>query len=170
MRDVYDSIREASGSGASATTLGGGGVMIKDRQVVARRWHLTSGLDGAVADGAVVPLARWLELKAAGGDVSALGASLDNDENPNVLRPYLGELAVIALRFPAWRDGRAYSQARKLRYLWGFKGVILAHGDVLRDQILWMSRVGFDALHLRDDQDPVASLRAFSLYTEFYQY
>ena len=171
MRDVYDSIREPSGSGSSNGTAVCGGVMIKDRQVVPRRWTITSGADGGGATaGAVVPLARWLELKASGGDVGDLGVSIENDENPAVLKPYLAELSVIALRFPTWRDGRAYSQARKLRYLWGFKGVILAHGDVLRDQILWMSRVGFDALHMRADQDPVASLRAFSLYTEFYQY
>jgi len=169
MRDVYDSIREASGAGGGDTTVSGGGVMIKDRQVVPRRWTVVNGDDGAQA-GTVVPLAKWLELKASGSDVSEIGVSIENDENPNVLKPYLAELSLIALRFPAWKDGRAYSQARKLRYLWGFKGVILAHGDVCRDQILWMSRVGFDALHMRDDQDPVSSLRAFSLYTEFYQY
>lgn len=170
MRDIYDSIREASGSGSSHGTTMGGGVMIRDRQVVPRRWTISSGEGDALPAGSVVPLARWLELKASGGEVSELGVSIENDENPAMLKSHLGELTVIALRFPTWRDGRAYSQARKLRYLWGFKGVILAHGDVLRDQILWMSRVGFDALHLRADQDPVASLRAFSLYTEFYQY
>jgi len=167
MRDIYDSIREPAGSGG--TSLAQGGVMIKDRQVMPRRWTFSDGSEGAKA-GMVVPLAKWLELKAAGVDVSEIGASLENDQSPALLKPHLDELSVVALRFPSWRDGRAYSQARKLRYLWGFRGVILAHGDVLRDQVLWMSRVGFDALHMRDDQDPVASLRAFSLYTSFYQY
>ncbi len=166
MRDVYDSIRDPSSAGGTAVEPQA--VMIRDRAVVARRWAVTDGSDAKADD--VVPFAKWLELKASGVDVSAIGASLGSDENPAVLRPYLGELSVIALRFPTWKDGRAYSQARKLRYLWGFKGVLLAHGDVLRDQLLWMSRVGFDAFHMRDDQDPRASLRAFALYTSYYQY
>lgn len=166
MRDVYDSIRDPSSAGGTAVEPQA--VMIKDRAVVARRWTVTDGSEPKADD--IVPLVKWLELKASGVDVSAIGASIDSDANPAVLRPYLGELSVIALRFPAWKDGRAYSQARKLRYLWGFKGVLLAHGDVLRDQLLWMSRVGFDAFHMRDDQDVSASLRAFALYTSFYQY
>lgn len=169
MRELFDSIREPSGSGADSSA---SGVMIKDRQVMPRRWTVVpaDAPEGAIAPGAIVPLAKWLELKASGADVAEIGASLGSDENPAVLRPYLADLPVIALGFPSWRDGRAYSQARKIRYFWGFRGVLLAHGDVLRDQILWMSRVGFDALHLRADQDPVASLRAFSLYSSFYQY
>ena len=164
MRELYDSIREPSGSGG--TRVRAEGVMIKDRQVVPRRWSLSD----EARPGHIVAFAKWLELKASGAELAEVGVALANDENPAVLKPYLAELPVVALAFPSWRDGRAYSQARKLRYLWGFRGSILAHGDVLRDQILWMSRVGFDALHLREDQDPVASLRAFSLYTTFYQY
>jgi len=167
MPEYLDSIREPSGSGASALAER---VMIKDRQVVPRRWSVVSDAAAPIGPGAIVPLARWLELKASGADVSEVGASIGSDEDPAVLRPHLEELAVIGLSFPTWKDGRAYSQARKLRHFWGYRGVLLAHGDVLRDQILWMSRVGFDALHLRADQDAHASLRAFSLYTAFYQY
>lgn len=169
MREIFDAIREPSGSGADHSA---SGVMIKDRQVVPRRWTIVAAdaPPGAIAPGAIVPLARWLELKASGVDVAEIGASIESDESPALLKAHLDELPVIGLRFPSWRDGRAYSQARKLRHFWGYRGVLLAHGDVLRDQILWMSRVGFDALHLRADQDAVASLRAFSLYTAFYQY
>jgi uncharacterized protein (DUF934 family) len=165
MRDVHDVIRESAGSGSA---LSASGVMIHDRRVVPRRWTLSDG--GAATPGTIVPFSRWLELDAAGHDLSEVGAALENDHSPAVLKPYLARLPVVALRFPTWKDGRAYSQARKLRYLWGYRGTILAHGDVLRDQILWMSRVGFDALHLREDQDPLASLAAFSLYSAFYQY
>lgn len=166
MAEVFDFLRESSGSGGSAVAARG--VMIKDRQVMPRRWTLTDGK--TPRPDTIVPWRRWLELEAAGVDVSQIGVSLANDERPSVLKPYLDRICAIALHFPAWKDGRAYTQARKLRYLWGYRGVILAHGDVLRDQLLWMSRVGFDAMHMREDQDPVASLQAFSLYTSFYQY
>lgn len=167
MREYMDAIREPSGSGAGESA---GPVMIKDRQIAPRRWSVIADPLAPVGAGAIVPLTRWLELKASGTDVSEIGACIESHEDPAVLRPHLAELPIIALRFPTWKDGRAYSQARKLRHFWGYRGVLLAHGDVLRDQILWMSRVGFDALHLRDDQDVKASLRAFSLYTSFYQY
>ena len=131
----------------------------------------------AIADDAEIPsegalllgFERWQAERAAlaGRDV---GVRLPNTLDVTPHGSELAQLPLIACEFPSFADGRAYSQARKLRYLWGFTGVILAHGDVCRDQILWMSRVGFDALHMREDQDPVASLRAFSLYTEFYQY
>lgn len=168
MHDVYDVVRESAGAGAARPRVSASGVMIEDRQVVARRWTLGDGAEAT--PGTIVPLSRWLELRAAGSDLSEVGVALENDVSPAVLKPYLSELPVIALAFPHWKDGRAYSQARKLRYLWGYRGTLLAHGDVLRDQILWMSRVGFDALHLREDQDPVAALSAFALYTAFYQY
>jgi uncharacterized protein (DUF934 family) len=164
----FEAIRDPSGAGAAQQPTAAS-VMIKDRQVAPRRWTLVDG-EGAVGPGAIVPLAKWQALEAAGADLGGVGIALDSDADAAVLKPYLAKVQVIALRFPSWKDGRAYSQARKLRHLWGYSGVLLAHGDVLRDQILWMSRVGFDALHLRDDQDPVASLRAFSLYTSFYQY
>jgi len=128
--------------------VGAATVMIRDRQIAPRRW--TFAVDGAAPD-TIVPFPRWVELKASGADLGNVGVSISNDESPASLKPYLGELTVIALHFPSWSDGRAYSQARKLRHHWGYRGVLLAHGDVLRDQILWMSRVGFDALYLRDD-------------------
>lgn len=173
MRDVlgagfFEAIREPTGAGATVVPTAAS-VMIKDRKLAPRRWTVVDG-EGPLGAGAIIPLAKWQALEAAGVDVSELGIALDSDADAALVKPYLARVPVIALRFPSWKDGRAYSQARKLRHLWGYRGVLLAHGDVLRDQILWMSRVGFDALHLRDDQDPHGSLRAFSLYTSFYQY
>lgn len=164
MRDVMQQVIEASGAGArlgDATA-----VMIHDKRVVPRRWRLG---DEAGA-GAILPHARWRELDGQGVDLSGVGVSIENHEDARVVRDLLERVPVIALAFPSWRDGRAYSQARKIRYLWGYRGVLLAHGEVLRDQLLWMSRCGVDAFHLREDQDPVASLAAFSLYSAFYQY
>ena len=51
--------------------------------------------------------------------------------------------SVIELSFPSYKDGRAFSQARALREL-GYKGVLRATGDVLRDQFLFMVRCGFN--------------------------
>jgi uncharacterized protein (DUF934 family) len=159
MRELLDAIREPSGAGK-------GPVMILDKRIVARRYELTE----TARPGAVIPYASWLDLGAKGEDLTLVGVSFPNDKDVAELVPHLASLPVIALSFPTYRDGRAYSQARKLSHLFGFRGTLLAVGDVLRDQLLYMSRVGFNAFHLRDDQDPVAALRAFSLFTSFYQY
>jgi uncharacterized protein (DUF934 family) len=57
-----------------------------------------------------------------------------------------GSLSAVALNFPKFTDGRAYSGAALLRTRYGFKGEIRAIGDVLRDQFFFMQRCGFDAI------------------------
>ena len=61
----------------------------------------------------------------------SLGVSWPNDRRVAELEPWLGHLALIALNFPKFRDGRAYSQARLLRETYGFRGTLRATGDVL---------------------------------------
>ena len=61
-----------------------------------------------------------------------------------------GDVEVIILEFPQFKDGRAYSQARLLRERHGFKGEIRARGDVLRDQLLFMARCGFDGFEINN--------------------
>lgn len=140
--------------------------MILNKQLVPRRFALTD----TPAPGAVVPWATWLAAKERGDAIDGVGVLFPNDKDINELAPHLDHVPVVALSFPRFGDGRAYSQARRLTYLLGYKGTVLAIGDVLRDQILYMSRVGFNAFYLREDQDPAATLRAFTLYSAYYQY
>ncbi|MFO0749866.1 MAG: DUF934 domain-containing protein [Myxococcota bacterium] len=163
-----DLVRELGSS--NARTVAADQVMLSDRQVVARAWRVVSDADAPAEPGTIVPLARWLELKAAGADVTNVGAIIAPDADIAAIRPHLDAVPVLGIHFPRFGDGRGYSHARRLRHLWGYRGRLLAFGDVLRDQLVWMWRVGIDQFHLRADQDPVASLRSFSLYTEFYQY
>ena len=75
---------------------------------------------------------------------------------------------VIELEFPAFTDGRAYSQAWALRRR-GFTGEIRAVGAVLIDQLLLMQRSGFSSAVLRDDQNPAHAQRQFDRFAAFYQ-
>ncbi len=77
-----------------------------------------------------------------------VGVRLASDEPPELIARDLGHLAVVALEFPAFRDGRAYSYARLLREKYGYAGEIRAVGEVLLEQLHFMVRVGFDALEL----------------------
>jgi len=73
------------------------------------------------------------------------GVIWPNDRKIAELAPYLDWIALVALVFPTFRDGRAYSQARLLRERYQFRGELRATGQVLRDQLLFLQRAGFDA-------------------------
>jgi uncharacterized protein (DUF934 family) len=72
-------------------------------------------------------------------------------QNPEVLKDDLANIDAIALEFPIFRDGRAFSWARMLRERYGYKGEIRAVGHFLYDQLAFMMRVGFDAFDVRQD-------------------
>jgi len=90
-----------------------------------------------------------------------------NDADPRTLA--LDGVDRIDLHFPKFTDGRAFSQAFLLRRRLGFKGEILATGDVLVDQLQQMARSGFSAAVLRADQDLGVAQQQLARYETFYQ-
>jgi uncharacterized protein (DUF934 family) len=122
-------------------------------------------------DGAVlISAARFL------GDPDVLsrrsaktGVIWPNNRDLDELVPYLDRLAVVALVFPSFRDGRAYSQARLLRERHGFRGELRATGQVLRDQFMFMLRAGFDAFEVKKESDAEAFSNTAKRYSVFYQ-
>ena len=78
------------------------------------------------------------------------GVIWPNNRDVDDLVPYLDRLAVVALVFPSFRDGRAYSQARLLRERFHYRGELRATGQVLRDQFVFMLRAGFDAFEVQE--------------------
>ena len=117
-----------------------------------------------------IPAARFLEdpeavLKRAG----KVGVIWPNNRDLDDLVPYLDRLAAVALVFPSFRDGRAYSQARLLRERHGYDGEMRATGQVLRDQFVFMSRAGFDAFEVKKDADADAFAETVKRYSVFYQ-
>jgi len=81
----------------------------------------------------------------------------------------LGHLALVALKFPKFRDGRAYSQARLLRETYRFRGTLRATGDVLRDQFHFLIRAGFDSFEVKKPADAHAFAEAANRYSVVYQ-
>ncbi len=75
----------------------------------------------------------------------------------------------IALRFPKWTDGRAYSQARLLRSRLRFEGELWATGDVVVDMLPLLQRSGFSAAQLREGQNFDAANRALGFFEGHYQ-
>ena len=98
-----------------------------------------------------------------------LGVRLESADDPAVLANDLQRLALVAITFPKFTDGRGYSIARLLRERYGYHGEIRAVGDVLRDQIFFMLRSGFDAFVLKDGASIADALSAYADFTEAYQ-
>jgi uncharacterized protein (DUF934 family) len=101
--------------------------------------------------------------------VPRTGVSVPNDVDIETLEADLPRLALIALQFPKWTDGRAYSQARLLRARYRFGGEVRATGEVLVDMLPLLARTGFDAVALRPDQNREAAERALRLVPVHYQ-
>jgi uncharacterized protein (DUF934 family) len=97
------------------------------------------------------------------------GVIWPNSRAVDDLVPHLGRLAAVALVFPTFRDGRAYSQARLLRERHGYDGELRATGQVLRDQFVFMSRAGFDAFEVKKEADADAFAETMKRYSVFYQ-
>ena len=98
---------------------------------------------GAVAVGKARFLAESQTLRARNG---AIGVVLNPGDDLDGVAEHLDRLTLVALRFTKYSDGRPYSVARLLRDRHGYKGELRAIGDVLRDQIVFLMRAGFDAL------------------------
>jgi uncharacterized protein (DUF934 family) len=128
--------------------------------------------DAAIPDhGAVlVPAARLL---ADAGEfalrASQTGVLWPNDRDVSELAPYLDRLALVALVFPNFKDGRAYSQARLLRERHNFRGELRATGQILRDQFLFLHRAGFDSFEVSKPADAAAFVDTIARYSVFYQ-
>ena len=81
----------------------------------------------------------------------------------------MGKFSVIAVDFPKFADGRGYSIAYNLRARLGYVGELRAIGDVLRDQLFYMQRVGFDAFSPRPDKNIHDALKGLTDFSETYQ-
>jgi uncharacterized protein (DUF934 family) len=145
--------------------------LLRDGRLVADPFVDAAALETVPATGPViVSLAQWQAhrdaLLARG---SPVGVRLKSDQHPEALAADLGRLAVVAVEFPKFRDGRGYTYARLLRERYGFRGELRAVGDVLQEQLTFMRRCGFDAFELQAP-DPEAAWRAVAGdHTSFYQ-
>lgn len=145
--------------------------LYKDGAFVDDPWRSLPEGEAPGRDPVVLPLAAWLALgQGREGFNAPLGVKLDAGEMVDAILPDLDRLALVALSFPKFGDGRAFSKASILRGQHGFKGEIRAVGDVLWDQLQLMRRCGFDAF-LIEDEPTLRALEAGKspFMTDFYQ-
>ncbi len=145
--------------------------LVKNAEIVPDAYLRLAADAELPADGAVLlPAARFLaDAETLTRRNSPVGVIWPNNRGVDELAPWLVRLALVALAFPTFRDGRAHSQARLLRERHHFRGELRATGQVLRDQFTFLLRNGFDAFEVLKDADAHAFREATRRYTEFYQ-
>ncbi|MEN3367042.1 MAG: hypothetical protein V7606_4316 [Burkholderiales bacterium] len=150
--------------------------IIKNRNVVADDWTVLRLKEGETPEGVevpagkvIVPLTVWKAQQDKLQGRAELGVWLASSERAEDLKDELDNFKVIAVDFPKFMDGRGYSIAYNLRSRLGYTGELRAVGDVLRDQLFYMHRVGFDAFAVREDKNIHDALKGLTDFSETYQ-
>jgi len=152
--------------------------IIVNRAIVEDDWSFVAAGQEAeplpAAGKLLVPLKLWQARRDELIDHAAharapLGVWLEGHEDPAELADDIGRFSLIAIHFPRFADGRGYSAAYLLRTRYGYAQELRAIGDVLRDQLFYLKRVGFTAFAVRADKDIEDALKALNDFSETYQ-
>ncbi len=144
--------------------------IIKDKKIIEDSWLHIADEDEIVKGDITVSLSRWqkeaTELASHEGNIGIRLAPSDTVED---VADDLQKISLIALEFPAFTDGRSFSQARLLRSRYGFDGEIRAIGSYMPDQVFYLSRVGVNSFQLENDKEINTALSTMNDFTVNYQ-
>lgn len=146
--------------------------LVKDGRIVADDWRKLADDEAVPIDDSpvLVSFARWFKERATLETRNApLGLYAANNDPVERLNGSVNRFEVVALEFPKFTDGRAYSQARILRERLRYVGELRATGNVLRDQLLFMKRAGFDAFDMANPVTGDVYTKAIASFPAFYQ-
>jgi uncharacterized protein (DUF934 family) len=143
--------------------------IIRNRTIVEDDFR-TLGAEDPIPDGdIIISLERFrAEHDALEKRAGRLGVEIPNDIFADEVLGELETVDLIAIDFPIYRDGRGFSTARLLRR-GGFTGELRATGNVLRDQIAFMERCGFDAYQVAPGKSLEQALEGFEDFSVTYQ-
>ncbi|NOQ93305.1 MAG: DUF934 domain-containing protein [Methylophaga sp.] len=144
--------------------------IIKDREIIEDKWlHLDDEAE-VIAGNFTISLTRWqAEHESLAKHESGLGLRLTGEDPLEEVVPDLANFSLIVLNFPAFTDGRCYSFARLLRDRYGYKGEIRAQGDILHDQLFYMTQCGINSFEMVNQQRIADAMSAFDDFSESYQ-
>jgi len=147
--------------------------IIKDGKIVNNNWLLIDKLEdnaNPVPSGQViVHIDMWLEQKAQLSSRTDVGVWLDNTDTADRLGNAAQQLPLIAVNFPSFMDGRAFTAAQLLRERYGFTGELRAIGHFIRDQLFYLKRCGVNAFACGNDIQLDKALLSLQDFSESYQ-
>lgn len=118
----------------------------------------------------ILPYAYWLENKAEiKHKLTHIAIWLDSADDIDALSQDLESINLIALNFPKFGDGRAFTMAHLLQDKYGFEGEIRAIGHPIADQAQFLFRCGVDSIDIPQGQDPAIWVKEATRMSRFYQ-
>jgi uncharacterized protein (DUF934 family) len=149
--------------------------LIKDGAIVDNIWTVIAKPEAGVdvdltATNIIVPLQVWLNNKGQLQSRKDVGVWLDSDETAEQIGADATSLPLIAVNFPLFMDGRAFSTARLLRERYAFKGELRAIGNLIRDQLCYLRRCGVNAFAFANPDIKLdVALKSLNDFSEYYQ-
>ncbi|MBC3809147.1 DUF934 domain-containing protein [Undibacterium seohonense] len=154
--------------------------IIKDRAIIEDDWEILQLSEDDTADAievpegkVIVPLKVWQlqrdKLIQRARDSAEIAVWFSSNEQAKELQSDLPLFNLLAVDFPKFADGRGYSIAYNLRTRFNYTGELRAIGDVLRDQLFYMQRVGFNSFAVRADKNIHDAIKGLTDFSEKYQ-
>lgn len=151
--------------------------LLKNGEVLQDEWVVLEGetenpvalSESSPQSPVIIPFANlpaWLETHASN---ALIGTLFPADADIELLKPYLDRLELIALVFAGFKDGRAFSQARKIREQLHFTKEIRATGHLLPDQYQFLIRTGFSTVSLPETANLMTWKKAMHDFNIAYQ-
>lgn len=146
--------------------------IINNGAVVNDAWKIISkdAVNAPAGEHLILPLALWLRESNVVNQRNDIAVWFDSEDLPTAeIAGALQKLPLIAVNFPVFTDGRGFSIARLLRERFNYQGELRAIGYVLRDQLCFMKRCGFNSFDLSENTDVESALESLNDFTEYYQ-
>ena len=144
--------------------------IIKDRQIIDDNWIYVADETPVPQGDITISLQRWRAQKQELSNHNGrLGLRLTSTDNLADISTELDNFKLIELDFAQFTDGRSFSMATLLRERYHYGGEIRATGNFLRDQIFYLSRVGFNAFNPSNSENLEAAIAALDDFTVKYQ-
>lgn len=124
--------------------------IFKDGDFVEETWVRADSETGTAVEGdALVPMTVFLvdpdTFLARDGKTAVI---IEAGDDVELIEKYLDRLALVAVDFPSFSDGRGFSAARILREQIGYKGDIRAIGKYILDQVPLARRCGVSTFEI----------------------
>lgn len=144
--------------------------IILNQEIVEDNW-VKVDLEAELPSGGKVllPYPLWVAGDYNTSAFEAVGVWVPNDTVFGEEALKLAELPLVAIDFPVFSDGRGYTLARQLRERFNYQGELRSIGDVLQDQLFFMSRCGFNSYAVREDKSIEEALTALKPFSNAYQ-
>ena len=96
----------------------------------------------------IVTLSQWLDNKKTLSKKKNIGIQLNSDESLSLIEEEISFFKIIQFNFLTFKDGRPFSEAKKLRVEFQYTGEVRASGHILPDQYIFLLRCGFNSVEI----------------------